>query len=214
MNSTAAVARRAIATPALALVALSALVVAAPSRAAAEAVVGSPAPAFSLTDIDGKPHALADYAGKVVVLEWVNYECPFVRKHYDSGNMQQLQKSAASEGVVWLSINSSAPGKQGNYPPETWKKLVADKGAAPAAVLLDPDGKVGKAYGAKTTPHMFVVDGRGTVVYAGAIDDTPSTNVADVKTAKNLVTAAVAETRSGKPVTVASAPPYGCSVKY
>ena len=195
----------------LAAIALSATVSVA---TAAEAVVGQPAPGFSLPDIKGSAHALADYAGKIVVLEWVNHDCPFVKKHYESGNMQKLQKEATADGVVWLSINSSAPGKQGNYPADVWQKLTADKKASPTAVLLDPDGKVGKAYGAKTTPHMYVIDAKSTLVYAGAIDDIPSTNVYDIKTAKSHVAAALAEAKAGKPVTVASTTPYGCSVKY
>src|SRR6185369_6980076 len=128
-----------IGTIAVLAIALAAMAVGAGS-AAADAVVGQPAPAFSLHDTKGTSRALSDYAGKVVVLEWVNHECPFVKKHYESGNMQKLQKQATGEGVVWLSINSSAPGKQGNYPPDVWQKLTADKGAAPTAVLLDPDG--------------------------------------------------------------------------
>jgi peroxiredoxin len=195
---------------ALVLAAVAAL----PAPARADAVVGQPAPAFTLADTSGKRHALADYAGRTVVLEWLNHDCPFVRKHYDSGNMQALQAKATADGVVWLSINSSAPGKQGNYPPEKAGELSAAKGAKPTAVLLDPDGTVGRAYGAKTTPHMFVIDAKGTVVYAGAIDDTPSVDQADVKTARNYVDAALADLRAGRPVSVASSPPYGCSVKY
>jgi hypothetical protein len=206
-----ATARRTFAlTAALAMVAL----VAGPTRARAEATVGSPAPAFTLPDTNGQTRSLSDYQGKFVVIEWVNHECPFVKKHYGSGNMQKLQKKYVDEGVVWLSINSSAPGKQGNYTAAEWNELTRAKGASPTAVLLDPDGKVGRAYGAKTTPHMYVVDPKGTVIYAGGIDDKPSTDQADIPTAKNYVDAALTEAIAGKPITVASSVPYGCSVKY
>jgi peroxiredoxin len=188
--------------------------VALPGRAAAEAIVGQPAPAFTLTDTTGAQRSLSDYQGKLVVLEWLNHDCPFVRKHYGSGNMQKLQKRYTDQGVVWLSINSSAPGKQGNYPPDKANELTQEKHASPTAVLLDPDGTVGKAYGAKTTPHMFVIDQKGTLVYAGGIDDKPSTDPADVATARNHVDVALTETMAGKPVSVATSTPYGCSVKY
>ena len=188
--------------------------VALPRGAFADAVVGQPAPAFTLTGTDGKPHALADYQGKYVVLEWINHDCPFVKKHYGSGNMQKLQKKYTEQGVVWLSVNSSAPGKQGNYPPEQANALTKEKNAAPTALLLDPDGTVGKAYGAKTTPHMYVIDPKGTLVYAGGIDDKPSTDPADIAAARNHVDQALGEALAGKPVTVASSTPYGCSVKY
>ena len=202
--------------PIAAAVALTVLAAGAvrPPAALAEAVVGQPAPAFTLKDTKGNTHALADDKGKIVVLEWVNYECPFVKKHYESKNMQDLQKRATADGVVWLSINSSAPGKQGHYPPDVWNRLLEEKGASPTAVLLDPDGTVGKMYGAKTTPHMFVIDANGVLVYAGAIDSTPSTNPYDVRTATNYVSAALAEVAAGKPITTASTTPYGCSVKY
>ena len=134
------------------VIALAALTL--PGIAAAAAVVGQAAPAFTLTDTNGKAESLADFSGKYVVLEWINYECPFVKKHYGSGNMQKLQKKYVGEGVVWLSINSSAPGKQGNYEPAKWNELTAEAKASPTAVLLDPEGTVGRAYGAKTTPHM------------------------------------------------------------
>lgn len=195
-----------------ALVALSALAL--PRGASADAVVGQPAPAFTLTGTDGKPHALADYAGKYVVLEWINHDCPFVKKHYGSGNMQKLQKKYTEQGVVWLSINSSAPGKQGNYPPEQANALTAEKKAAPTALLLDPEGTVGKAYGAKTTPHMYVIDPEGKLVYAGGIDDKPSTDAADIAGARNHVDQALSQALAGQPITVASSTPYGCSVKY
>jgi len=182
--------------------------------ACAVAVVGEPAPAFTLTDTNGKAHSLADLRGKTVVLEWWNYECPFVGKHYGSGNMQKLQQEWTAKGVVWLTVSSSAPGKQGYVDAAKGNALMKEKGGAPTAVLLDHDGKVGRAYGAKTTPHMFVIDARGTVVYAGGIDDKPSTDQADITTAKNFVSAALAEVTAGKRVTTTASQPYGCSVKY
>src|SRR5688572_831450 len=150
---------------------LAAAVAFTPAALRAGATVGQPAPAFSAPDQTGAARSLDAYKGKWVVLEWVNHECPFVQKHYGSGNMQKTQKAATGKGAVWLSVNSSAPGKQGAMDGKVAAKLTADKGAAPAAVLLDPDGTIGKAYGAKTTPHMFVIDPKGAVVYAGAIDD-------------------------------------------
>lgn len=176
--------------------------------------VGKPAPDFSLTDIHGKKHSLAEFKGKFVVLEWVNYDCPFVKKHYDSGNMQKLQKDYTAKGVVWLSINSSAAGKQGNFPGDKVAGLIKQKNASPSGYLLDPDGTVGKLYGAKTTPHMYIVNPKGELIYAGAIDDTPSADQADVKTAKNYVSAALDEALAGKAVSVANTQSYGCSVKY
>lgn len=191
-----------------------AALLAAPRPAAADAVVGQAAPAFTLTGTDGKTYALESFQGKYVVLEWLNHDCPFVKKHYGSGNMQKLQKKYTAQGVVWLSINSSAPGKQGNYPPDEANALTAEKKASPSAVLLDPDGTVGRAYGAKTTPHMFVIDPQGTLLYAGGIDDKPSTDPADVASARNHVDQALTEALAGKTVTVATSTPYGCSVKY
>jgi peroxiredoxin len=194
-----------------------ALVVAAAAGArlaVAAAVVGEPAPAFTLADTNGRSHSLEDLRGKTVVLEWWNDECPFVGKHYGSGNMQRLQKEWTAKGVVWLTISSSAPGRQGYVDGAQANAWMKEKGAAPTAVLLDHDGKVGRAYGAKTTPHMFVIDPKGTLVYAGGIDDKPSTDLADVATAKNLVSAALAEVTAGKRVTTAVSQPYGCSVKY
>jgi alkyl hydroperoxide reductase subunit AhpC len=181
---------------------------------ATEIVVGKPAPAFSLPDPNGKTVSLAEQQGKWVVLEWTNPECPFVRKHYGSGNMQKLQDTYTAKGVVWLSVASSAPGKEGNYPPDQWIKVQKDRNAHPTALLLDPDGRVGRAYGAKTTPHMFVIDPTGTLVYQGAIDDHSSPFEASISGAKNYVAAALDEGMSGKPVSTASTKPYGCSVKY
>jgi len=188
--------------------------VAAPATAKAAAVVAQPAPDFTLVDSNGAQHSLSADKGKVVVLEWVNFECPFVGKHYGSGNMQKLQKAYTGKGVVWLSINSSAEGKQGYFPAAKINALMKEKSAAPTAYLIDTDGTVGRAYGAKTTPHMYIVDPKGTLVYAGGIDDTPSTDQADIATAKNFVQAALEEALAGKPVSTASSTPYGCSVKY
>jgi hypothetical protein len=182
--------------------------------AAAAPVVGQPAPNFKLADTNGKPVTLADFRGKTVVLEWSNPECPFVKKHYSSGNMQKAQAAAARDGVVWLTINSSAPGKQGHVNGGQAKSFVAKAGARPAAYLLDPRGVVGKVYAAKTTPHMYIVNKAGTLVYAGGIDDKPTPNPADVNGARNHVLAALSELKAGKPVSVATSRPYGCSVKY
>lgn len=176
--------------------------------------VGEAAPAFELVDADGKARKLAEFAGKTVVLEWTNAGCPFVKKHYGSGNMQALQKQAQGEGVVWLTINSSATGKQGHTDGAGAKKLLAEQGAAPAAYLLDPEGRVGRLYGAKVTPHMYVIDGKGTLVYMGAIDDNPSANPADAKTAKNYVTQALKELAAGKAISEPTTRAYGCGVKY
>lgn len=185
-----------------------------PAAVHAQATVGAPAPAFSAPDQTGALRSLDAYKGKWVVMEWVNHECPFVMKHYGSGNMQKTQAAAEAKGAVWLSVNSSAPGKQGAMDGKLATSLTSQKHATPTAVLLDPAGTIGRAYGAKTTPHMFVIDPKGTIVYAGAIDDKPSTDQADVKPAKNYVLAALDEAMAGKPVSVASTQPYGCSVKY
>jgi peroxiredoxin len=182
--------------------------------ALASAVVGEAAPAFTLPDSNGKPRSLAEFQGKVVVLEWWNPECPFVGKHYGSGNMQRLQKEWTAKGVVWLTVNSSAAGQQGYVDGAKANALMEERGGASTAVLLDHDGNVGKAYGAKTTPHLFVIDGKGRLAYAGGIDDKPSTDKADVATAKNYVSAALAEVTAGKAVTIASTQSYGCGVKY
>lgn len=181
--------------------------------AAAAPVVGKPAPNFKLADVNGKAVTLSDFRGKTVVLEWHNPECPFVKKHY-GGNMQKTQAAATKAGVVWLTINSGAPGKQGHMSGAEAKALVAKVGAKPSAYLLDPRGVVGKVYDAKTTPHMYVIDKAGTLVYAGGIDDKPTANPADIAGARNHVLAALAELRAGKPVSVATSRPYGCSVKY
>jgi peroxiredoxin len=175
---------------------------------------GAMAPDFTLTDAAGKSHSLSSYKGKWVVLEWVNYDCPFVKKHYGSGNMQKLQKAAMDKGAVWLSINSSAPGKQGHFEGAALTQRIAEAKAAPAAYLIDADGKVGMEYKAKTTPTMFVINPEGKVVYAGAIDDKASTDQEDVATARNYVTAALDAGMAGKAVQTASTQSYGCGVKY
>lgn len=183
-------------------------------QAWAQAAVGAPAPSFTLTDTKGATHALADFAGKPVVLEWTNPECPFVKKHYGAKNMQALQAKYVAQGVVWLSVCSSAPGKQGHYPADEWNRILAEQGSAATALLLDPDGQVGLAYGAKTTPHLFVIDAAGTLVYDGAIDDNPSTDSADIPGARAYVAEALDAVLAGAPVPVAQTKPYGCSVKY
>ena len=194
-----------------AFAALSAIV-AAPASAAP--VVGKPAPDFKLTDANGRIVTLSGFRGKTVVLEWNNPGCPFVRKHYGSGNMQRTQAAAAKDGVVWLTINSGAPGKQGYMSGPEAKAFVAQSGARPTVYLLDPRGNVGKSYDARTTPHMFVVNKAGTLVYAGGIDDKPTANPADIKSARNHVLAALTELKAGKAVSVPTSRPYGCAVKY
>jgi peroxiredoxin len=178
------------------------------------ATVGQPAPSFTVTDAAGKAVSLADFKGKTVVLEWVNPGCPYVRKHYDSANMQATQKGAAGQGVVWLSVNSTAQGHYDYKKPAEMAAWMSGQKAAATATLMDSDGKTGKAYGARTTPHMYIVDAKGTLVYAGGIDDKPSSNPADVKGAKNHVTAALGDIAAGKPVAQPVTRPYGCSVKY
>ncbi len=184
------------------------------ANALKETAVGRPAPAFTLTDTKGKQHNLADYKGKYVILEWVNFGCPFVKKHYESGNMQATQKKAVDKGVVWLSVCSSAKFKQGNMSAADWNEEIADRKLASTAVLLDESGQVGRAYGAKTTPHMYIVNPDGVLIYRGAIDDKPSTNKDDIPGARNYVLAALDESMAGKPVSMASTTPYGCAVKY
>ena len=181
---------------------------------AAQARIGAPAPAFALADSNGKPVALADYKGKTVVLEWTNHECPYVRKHYGGNNMQALQKKWTAQGVVWLTLISSPPGEQGHVTPAQANKLTADRAAAPTAVLFDPKGSAARAYGASVTPHMYVIGGDGTLVYMGGIDDKPSSRLDDLKTAKNFVDAALDEVTQGKPVSVTTSRPYGCTIKY
>jgi len=176
--------------------------------------IGKPAPDFTLKDLSGKTHELSDLKGKFVVLEWVNFGCPFVKKHYGSENMQKLQQEFTEKGVVWLSICSSAPGKQGNETPDAAKNSFTQVGSAANAYLVDEDGEVGKLYNAKTTPEMFVINPEGTLIYAGAIDDKPTPDPATVAGSNNYVKTALNEATAGKPVSVPSTKPYGCSVKY
>ena len=184
------------------------------SAQAAELTTGSAAPEFKLTDTKGVEHSLSDFKGKFVVLEWINHGCPFVVKHYSSGNMQALQKEFTEKDVIWLSICSSAEGKQGYMSNEEWNATVAEKGAAPTAVLVDEDGTVGKAYNARTTPHMYVINPEGNLIYQGAIDDKKSTDVEDIATSENYVRSALNAAMAGEPVTTPQTQAYGCSVKY
>jgi peroxiredoxin len=190
----------------------AAFILAAPAIAAPQ--VGSAAPNFRLTDMNGQAVTLGQFKGKVVVLEWNNPDCPFVKKHYGSGNMQKTQAAARKAGAVWLTINSSAAGKQGHQDGAGAKAYVAGQKAQPSAYLLDHAGTVGKGYGAVTTPHMYIIDKAGQLVYAGGIDDKPTPNPADVAGARNHVLAALSEVAAGKKVSVPTSRPYGCSVKY
>ena len=176
--------------------------------------IGQPAPDFKAVDSHGASHDLGDYRGKIVVLEWTNHQCPFVRKHYETSNMQALQKEATEAGVTWLSVISSPPGEQGYVSDAEANALTTKRKASPTAVLLDPQGEVGRLYDARTTPHMYIIDAEGTLVYMGGIDDKPSTQHADVKTATNYVRVALDEVRQGKSVSTPVTRPYGCSVKY
>ena len=185
-----------------------------PRDAWAAARVGEAAPAFSLGATNGKAVSLADQRGKIVVLEWTNHECPYVRKHYESGNMQSLQKEAVGQGVVWLTVISSAPGTQGYVSTREADDLTATRKAGPTAVLFDPAGTVGKAYGATNTPHMYVIDKAGTLMYAGAIDDRPTSRKSDVPGANNYVRAALQSVAAGQPVKTPVTRAYGCTVKY
>ena len=172
------------------------------------------APAFELTDVHGNTHSLAQYEGKIIVLEWINYDCPFVRKFYRPGYMQKWQEKYTGKGIVWLSICSSAPGTQGHFSIDEWHRRINDQKVKATAVLLDEDGTVGRAYGARTTPHMYVIDKEGNLVYKGGIDDRRSTNSAHVEGARNFVIEALDALLAGNPVAASDAPPYGCSVKY
>ena len=179
----------------------------------ADRAVGQPVPNFTLAAADGRSVSLADFKGKTVVLEWNNPGCPFVKKQYGDGKMQQAQAAAARDGVVWLSVNSSAPGKQGHMDAKEAREFLAESKAVPAAYLLDPQGQVGRLYGARTTPHMYVVNGAGNLVYAGAIDDSGGSDQTD-RPVRNHVLAALSEVKAGKPVSVPASRPFGCSVKY
>ena len=180
----------------------------------ADPSLGQPAPAFQAVDAAGRTRSLSEFAGKTVVLEWTNNGCPYVQKHYGSGNMQSLQKRATAEGVVWLTIISSAPGMQGYLTAPEAKASKQKAYAASTDLLLDPQGKIGRAYDAKTTPHMFVIDRAGKVAYMGGIDDRPYADPESLKGAKNYVAAALDDLKAGRPVAVATSRPYGCSVKY
>ncbi|HEV2047248.1 MAG TPA: thioredoxin family protein [Chthoniobacterales bacterium] len=176
--------------------------------------VGSAAPDFSLPDAKGKPHSLSDYKGKYVVLEWFNPECPFVKKHYGGGNMQKLQEQYTGKGVVWLTIDSNAPGTEGNLSPEQAEKVANAWKTKQTALLLDPEGKAGRAYGAKNTPNMVIISPEGKIVYEGAIDSKATPNPGDIPSSTNYVKVALDESLSGKPVSNPTTKPYGCSVKY
>jgi peroxiredoxin len=203
--------RRAVMAAAVALGA-SLLMSSAPALAAP--AVGQKAPDFIATDVGGKQHRLSDFAGKYVVLEWTNPGCPFVRKHYGSGNMQQTQKGAVDKGVVWLSINSTERASGDYLPPPKLAAWMKEKSAAATHVLMDEDGTIGQAYGARTTPHLYIIDPQGVLVYAGGIDSIASSRADDIKSATNYVNQALGEAFGGKPISAAATRPYGCSIKY
>jgi peroxiredoxin len=184
------------------------------AASAATAKVGEQAPAFTGTSTNGAPVSLADQKGKVVVLEWTNHDCPYVRKHYETGNMQALQRDATAQGVVWITLISSAKGEQGHVTPARADELTRTRKAAPTAVVLDETGVVGRMYGATNTPHMYVVDRTGRLVYAGAIDDRPTSRRSDVQGASNYVRAALEAVTAGQPVKTPITRAYGCTVKY
>jgi hypothetical protein len=178
------------------------------------AVVGQPSPAFTLTDTNGKTHSLADYRGRYVVLEWLNFDCPFVRKHYRSGNMARLQEQATRDGVIWLSIVSSAEGAQGYFAPAEMNARKAQEGGKQHAILIDEPGTVGRSYGAMVTPHMYVIAPDGRLLYNGAIDDKPTPRMEDVEGARNYVMEALQAARAGREIEVKTSRPYGCAVRY
>lgn len=185
-----------------------------PVAVLADAVIDQPAPGFSATAADGKKIDLHALRGKTVVLEWTNHECPFVKKHYESGNIPQLQKEATAQGIVWLQVISSAPHHEGYVDGTAAIKLNAERGAAPSNTLLDPEGTLGKLYGAQASPHLFIINPQGVLVYKGGIDSIPSADKADIAKAENYVKTALGELAAGRKVTKASTRPYGCSVKY
>ncbi|WP_247741555.1 redoxin domain-containing protein [Endozoicomonas sp. G2_1] len=193
---------------------LIALVSMASLTATAAVKVDKAAPNFQLTNSQGEQVSLADFSGKYVVLEWTNHQCPYVKKHYDSDNMQALQRKYTDQDVVWLSIISSAPGKQGHVSPDKAEQLSKSRNAAPSHILFDESGEIGKLYGAKTTPHMYIVDQQGTLRYAGAIDSIKSANPADIAKATNYVDASMASLAKGETIAKKLTPPYGCSIKY
>jgi peroxiredoxin len=196
------------------VLAAASLPVAFTSPAAASVQTGLPAPDFTATDSRGGQHALSSYRGKIVVLEWTNHECPYTVKHYATGNMQALQQTATESGAIWLTVISSRPGSQGYVHGPEADKLTDERRAHPTAVVLDPKGDLGRLYGARTTPHMFVINAGGILVFMGGIDDQPTSNHASVKIARNYVRDALDSLAAGRPIAVASARPYGCSVKY
>ncbi len=179
-----------------------------------KAKLNEAAPEFTLKDSFGKEHSLSDFEGKIVVLEWINFECPFVKKHYNSNNMQSLQEKYAKKKIIWLAVCSSAKNKQGNFSNDEINSRSENLKAKYLAYLIDENGNVGKMYGAKTTPHMYIIDKNGKLVYAGGIDDKPTTDIDDIESAKNYVSAALDELLDGKAVSIQSSTPYGCSVKY
>lgn len=200
------------------LFAAAALMIAAPALlaapAGAQAVINQPAPAFTATDSKGRSHSLSDFRGRTVVLEWTNQYCPFVEKFYTDGDMQRLQADARKQGVVWLTVNSGAPGKQGHVTAAQANDKMKREGFNATAYLLDHNGTLGRSYGARTTPHMFVIDPMGVLVYAGGIDNVPSADPADIGRARNFVRLALADIAAGNPVATPTSRPYGCSVKY
>ena len=206
--------RREVLTALAATVAVTGVTPVLSTGAAASPQTGTSAPGFTATDSKGMQHSLAAYKGKTVILEWTNHECPYTVKHYATGNMQALQKSATDGGAIWLTVVSSRPGTQGHVNPLEADKLTDDRKANPTAVLLDPKGDLGRLYEARTTPHMYVIDPAGMLVYMGAIDDQPTDNHAGVKTARNYVREALDALAARRPIALASTRPYGCTVKY
>ena len=204
--------RRSLITATPGLLALGLPLLASPAHASAS--VGQKAPDFALEDTNGKPVKLSDFAGKLVVLEWTNPGCPFVRKHYGAANMQALQKEATAKGAVWLAINSTETGSGDYLSPPQLARWMAEQKASPSATLMDPEGSVGKAYGARTTPHMYIVSAQGRLLYAGGIDSIPSARVEDIPQATNYVRVGLNEALAGKALSTSSSRPYGCSVKY
>lgn len=176
--------------------------------------IGQPAPDFTAEDTNGETITLSELAGQTVILEWTNHQCPFVGKHYSSGNMQTLQKETTADGVVWLSIISSAAGEQGYVTAAEANELTESRDAAPTAVILDPEGEIGQLYAARTTPHMYIIDEEGTLQYMGAIDSIPSAQISDLESAENYVRTALAALEAGEAVSPPATQPYGCTVKY
>jgi len=196
------------------MIALAAVLVAGAAASAREPDLGKMAPDFSATSTKGAPVKLSDFKGKLVVLEWSNHQCPYVRKHYGAGNMQKTQAMARELGVVWITVISSAPGEQGHVDAAEADKLTVDRKAKPSHVLLDPRGQIGRLYAAKVTPHMFIIGTDGTLLYKGAIDSIRSSRQSDIEKAKNYVTVALGEIKAGKPVTDTDTAAYGCTIHY